>query len=131
MIRAFALSGAVLLVSAIAAEQSGVYSEAQAKNGQTIYHQVCAGCHQDNLEGGEHAPPLKGDAFWKEWDKQKARLLYRRIISTMPLDDPGSLPEKDVIDVVAYLLQVNGMPAGGKAIEKADDLNDITLDRPK
>jgi hypothetical protein len=46
----------------------------------------------------------------------------------MPLDD-RSLP-KDVIDVVAYLLQVNGMPAGARPL-KADDLNDITLDRPK
>jgi cytochrome c len=131
MISRLALAGAVLFVSAIAAEQSGIYSEAQAKNGQTLYHQICSSCHQDNLEGGEHAPALKGDQFWQEWDKQKARLLYRRIISTMPLDDPGSLPEKDVIDIVAYLLQVNGLPAGDKAIESANQLNDVTLERPK
>jgi mono/diheme cytochrome c family protein len=73
-----------------------VYSEPQANNGQTIYQQMCSNCHRDDLAGGEHAPALKGDPFWQEWDQQKARLLYRRIISTMPLEDPGSFPEKDV-----------------------------------
>ena len=110
---------------------SGIYSSAQAVHGQTLYHQACGSCHADNLEGGEHAPALKGAGFWQEWNQQKARLLYRRIISTMPLDDPGSIPEKDVIDIVAYILQSNGLPAGSRAIESANELNDVSLERPQ
>ena len=110
---------------------SGAYSSAQAAHGQTLYRQACGSCHGESLDGGEHAPTLKGAAFWQEWNQQKARMLYRRIISTMPLDDPGSIPEKDVIDIVAYVLQSNGLPAGSKAIESANELNDITLERPQ
>jgi hypothetical protein len=36
-----------------------------------------------------------------------------------------------VIDIVAYLLKENGLPSGSKAIESANQLNNITLERPK
>jgi cytochrome c5 len=131
MIRSAALSVILCVIALAFADQSGVYSEPQAQNGQTIYRKACSNCHAADLSGAEHAPALKGDAFWREWDGQKARLLYRRIISTMPSDDPGSLPEKDVIDILAFLLRENGLPAGSKAIETANQLNDITLVRPQ
>ncbi|MGD0435937.1 MAG: cytochrome c [Bryobacteraceae bacterium] len=131
MIRSAALAVTLCVIAVAFADQSGVYSESQAKNGQIIYRKVCSNCHAEDLAGAEHAPALKGDPFWREWDQQKARLLYRRIISTMPSDDPGSLPEKDVIDIVAFLLKENGLPVGAKAIESANQLNDITLERPK
>jgi mono/diheme cytochrome c family protein len=108
----------------------GIYSEAQAQRGQNIYRARCAGCHASDLSG-EHAPPLKGDPFWAEWQQAPVRSLYSRIISNMPPDDPGSLPEKDVVDLVGYLLQVNGLPAGSRAIESASDLNSVRLQRPK
>jgi hypothetical protein len=65
------------------------------------------------------------------WDRNVARSLYSSIIGGRPSDDPGSIPEKDVIDVVAYLLQEIGLPAGDKPIEKPDELNNITLGKPK
>ena len=37
--------------------QDGVYSDAQATRGQTLYTQRCAGCHGPKLEGAQ-APPL-------------------------------------------------------------------------
>jgi quinoprotein glucose dehydrogenase len=107
-----------------------IYTEAQAQHGQTIYRSKCSGCHGGDLSG-EHAPPLKGEYFWTVWDQETARSLYSRIISTMPPDDAGSLAEKDVLDVMAYLLQANGWPAGNKAIENAGELNNLRLQRPK
>ena len=76
-------------------------------------------------------PSLKGEDFWSQWDQKMARPLYSTIISTMPQDDPGSLPEKDVLDIVAYILQMNGLPEGDKEIESAKELNTIKLERPK
>ena len=38
--------------------------------------------------------------------------LYGFISQNMPQNDPGSLPQDDDLAVVAYLLQVNGMPPG-------------------
>ena len=53
------------------------------------------------------------------------RALYSRIISTMPAYNPGTLTEKTVLDIVAYLLEANGFPTGTSALERADDLNSI------
>jgi len=58
------------------------------------------------------------------------RSLYSRIISTMPPSDPGSVAPKDVIDIVTFLLQSNGLPAGEKAIENPNELNVIRLKGP-
>jgi mono/diheme cytochrome c family protein len=107
-----------------------IYTEAQAQRGGNMYRTRCAGCHGNDLSG-EHAPPLKGRSFWAEWDQETVRSLYSRIISTMPPDDAGSLAEKDVIDLVAYLLQANGLPAGNVPIEKSSDLDNVRLQLPK
>jgi mono/diheme cytochrome c family protein len=107
-----------------------IYTEAQAQHGGNMYRSKCSGCHGGDLTG-EHAPPLKGEPFWSEWSGETARSLYSRIISTMPPDDAGSLAEKDVIDLMAYLLQVNGMPAGTRTVENAGELNNVRLQKPK
>jgi quinoprotein glucose dehydrogenase len=110
--------------------QPGIYSTAQAFRGQSEYGAKCAACHAVDLTGSEHAPPLKGRRFWAEWDQEAVRSLYSRIISTMPPSDPGSVAPKDVIDIVTFLLQSNGLPAGEKAIENPNELNVIRLKGP-
>ena len=99
----------------------GIFSEAQAQRGQNIYRAKCAGCHAADLTG-EHAPALRGDSFWSEWEQETVHSLYGRIIGNMPPDDPGSLAPKDVVDVLAYLLQVNGLPAASRAHRKRQRL---------
>ena len=125
---------ALLLSVAIASGQSGssgVFSAEQAKHGQSIFREKCGACHGEELDGGQEAPALRGDAFWSEWDQQTARALYSRIISTMPPDGPGTLDAKDVIDLVAFIARQNGLPQGTKAVENANELNNIKLQRPK
>jgi len=107
------------------------FNVAQAQRGQTVFREKCASCHGENLEGGEHAPALTGSPFWSEWDQQNTRALYGRIISTMPPDSPGSIAESEVISLVAYILQANGLPGGGAAIQSANQLNSLKLVRPK
>jgi quinoprotein glucose dehydrogenase len=107
-----------------------IYTEAQAQHGKNIYQARCSGCHAADLTG-EHAPPLKGDPFWAQWDGETARSLYSRIISTMPPDDAGSLAEKDVMDLMAFLLETNGAPAGSRAVQNAGELNNVRLQKPK
>jgi len=103
-----------------------IYTQAQAAHGETMFREKCAACHGM----GTFGPALGGDSFWKSWDRKTARSLYSKIIGGMPPDDPGSLPEKDVIDIVGYLLHENGLPAGDKGIDKPDALNSITLHKP-
>jgi len=110
--------------------QPGIYSTAQAMRGQVAYEAKCSACHGVDLDGSEHAPSLKGRRFWSQWDQETVRTLYSRIISTMPPSDPGSLTPNDTVDIVTYLLQSNGLPAGEKAIENPNELNVIRLKRP-
>ena len=107
---------AVLLAAgpAVAAAQtaSGVYTAAQAEAGRAVYASACAECHQPNLQGSFEAPPLAGESFLNFWGDLTASALYDRISSSMPPEQPGTLAEREYVDVVAYLLQANGAPAG-------------------
>jgi cytochrome c len=114
-----------------AAGLGGVFSPDQVEHGAKIFQEKCASCHGSQLEGGDHGPPLKDDGFWQEWSGKTARSLYSRIISTMPPDDAGSLAEKDVIHILAHFAAVNGAAPGAKPLERADELNNIPLERPK
>ena len=112
------------------AQVNGIFSKAQFDRGARTYGTHCASCHGAQLEGGDHAPSLKDDGFWQNWNGQPARALYSRIVSSMPPDDPASIPEKDVIDIVAYLMASSGASPGDKEIDRAGRLNAIRLERP-
>ena len=92
--------------------RDGVYSAAQAAEGQTIYMAKCSTCHLESLGGGmNESPALKGRPFVADFENKPLRNLYSRILSTMPLNDPGSLSDKEALAVVAYLLMENGFPS--------------------
>jgi mono/diheme cytochrome c family protein len=110
---------------------SGVYTPEQARNGKAAYAAACSACHQESLGGDTMSPALVGEEFRATWDSQKLRKLYSRILSTMPVDNPGTLTEKTVLDIVAYLLETNGFPGGTAALERADDLNTILFLKQK
>ena len=90
---------------------SGVYTTAQAERGQVVYAGQCGRCHGEDL-GGSRAYPLAGERFMDHWDAHTLQQLFRRIRDTMPPADPGTLGAADARDVVAYVLQQNGFPAG-------------------
>ena len=110
---------------------TGVYTKEQATSGKTLYGNACSSCHQETLGGDTMSPALAGDEFLSNWQNKNLRALYSRIISTMPASDPGSLTEKGVLDIVAYLLEANGFPAGSAPLETANELRTITMARPK
>lgn len=99
---------------------------AQADAGGALFAARCAVCHGEAMTGGDHAPPLKGAAFWRHWQDAPARALYRRILSTMPASDPGSLSPDETLALVAHLARANGhaLPA---AVGSPDGLDAVTL----
>jgi mono/diheme cytochrome c family protein len=101
--------------------RDGVYSADQAKKGRASYDDKCATCHD-----GTMGPELMGSAFMAQWEGKPLRSLYSRISETMPADNPGSLPEDEILDIMAYVLQANEMPAGEKALESAS-LDTVTF----
>ncbi|MGH9143705.1 MAG: c-type cytochrome [Vicinamibacterales bacterium] len=104
---------ALILVSAQGKTTlDGVYTEAQAARGQMVYADSCAGCHQPDLSGDGQAPALVGKDFNVDWSDLAVSDLFERTTGTMPADKPGTLKPEQAVDVIAYLLQKAGFPAG-------------------
>ena len=120
--RRFAVVEAVLVVGLIlagwvsapvgaqsgASVLDGVFTEAQATRGEATFRRVCSACHDTN--------EFSGGRFRLTWVGQSAADLYDTIATLMPEGDPGSLTPAQYAGVVAYLLQVNGYPAGESAL---------------
>jgi mono/diheme cytochrome c family protein len=108
----------------------GVFTEEQAEAGEQVYSAICAACH----EGDEpEAAPPKGSEFVERWREAPLSFLYSFLRTKMPGDKPGALSESTYIDVMAYLLRVNGYPIGAAKLT-ADKIHDIVLvgaDGPK
>ena len=90
----------------------GVFTDEQARRGETVYRQECSNCHGPELEGADMTPPLIGGGFTANWNDLTVGDLYERIRTTMPLDKPGRLSRQQNADVIAYMLNANMWPAG-------------------
>jgi mono/diheme cytochrome c family protein len=97
----------------------GVYTSAQAARGKQPFERSCARCHNIELAGSERGPALKGNVFWSKWENENLGSLYLRIRDTMPQDGPSLVTDEIKADVLAYIMSVSGMPAGGEEL-KAD-----------
>ncbi len=67
---------------------TGVYSGAQATEGEVTYLERCAGCHQPDLSGGEDGPQLAGAQFGAKWNDRTLGNLFDRMRRSMPQDEP-------------------------------------------
>jgi mono/diheme cytochrome c family protein len=96
----------------------GVFTPEQATRGKASYEGVCARCHGVQLTGGADAgPALKGSTFLSHWDSDTLGSLFVKIRDTMPRNTPGTISDEVKIEVVAYLLQQNGFPAGASELK--------------
>jgi len=110
----------------------GVYTDDQAKRGETLYARECASCHGDLLTGGEQAPPLAGGEFLANWNGLTAGDLFERIRKTMPMNKPGKLSREVNADILAYMLAVNKFPAGNTELShNAEMLKQIRIEATK
>lgn len=98
------------------AANEGIFTEAQAARGKSLYFDSCAVCHGGALQGEEDSPPLSGKHFFARWGAGPVSLLYGYINTQMPLGQPGSLGAGGAADVVAYILAVNKLPSGKREL---------------
>ena len=112
---------------------SGVYSEAQAYRGEKVADTTCIGCHGPKLDGGDSGPKLVGDAFMANWSSQSVGVFFDWVREAMPAEAPGTLSRADTAAVIAYILQLNKVPAGKQDLSvEPDVLNRIQIvaDKP-
>ena len=115
----FALGAAVVEQSAAQAKPTaatakakttlaGVYTAAQAQRGEETYYNSCVNCHPK----GTYAGP----SFKSNWAGRPLSDLYDWVLTKMPKNDPGTLTPAESVEVIAYILQQNKMPAGKTAL---------------
>jgi len=112
---AIVFGAAAAFMSAQQAPGAASFTAAQATSGRGSYDQNCAGCHGPELRNGG-APALAGPDFIGGWSTRPVRDLISTIRASMPSDRPGQLREEVYLDIVAYILQVNGRAPGDQML---------------
>jgi S-disulfanyl-L-cysteine oxidoreductase SoxD len=83
----------------------GVYSTAQADLGRETFERVCSGCHNEDN-------PLSGRSFLAKWTGRPLYVIWEYLTTSMPYGAPASLEPAQYAAVLAYILRLNGFPAG-------------------
>jgi mono/diheme cytochrome c family protein len=102
----------------------GVYTAEQANRGRDIYAGLCTGCHTT----ASHT----GGTFWDGYVGKRLSELFVYVSERMPKSDPGALAPDEYAALVAYILKLNGAPAGdGELPADSTVLKDIRIDGVK
>jgi S-disulfanyl-L-cysteine oxidoreductase SoxD len=94
----------VLRDTTVVTTMDGVYTLAQATKGSDVFAQFCKSCHTPTVHSG---PPFRA-----KWFGRSLSDLYGYLRREMPKNEPGSMSDVDYARALAYLLRINGMPAG-------------------
>jgi mono/diheme cytochrome c family protein len=84
------------------------FTSPQAARGQEVFTTVCSTCHGRN--------EFTGPIFAITWRAEPVLSLFEHISTNMPQDRPGSLTPEQYIDVLAYILQLNGIQPGAREL---------------
>jgi mono/diheme cytochrome c family protein len=96
------------------------YTKEQAEAGKVAYNANCAVCHGSTMTNGTFGTPLAGQYFKEQWTGKPASAFFTHA-KTMPPANPGSLPDATYANIVAYILETNGVPAGAKELPATPD----------
>lgn len=77
----------------------------QAQRGQNAFLSSCTTCHSSS--------EFSDTAFQTRWRNRTAADLFDLMSATMPEDAPNSLPAERYVEIVAYLLRLNGFDVSG------------------
>ncbi|MBX3132295.1 MAG: cytochrome c [Gemmatimonadaceae bacterium] len=80
-----------------------IQTDSQVARGREWYVSQCQSCHPSE--------DMSSADFKTRWSGQRAYDLFDIISSTMPEEEPGTLTRRTYVDIVAYLMRLNGMPA--------------------
>ncbi|MGH7972833.1 MAG: c-type cytochrome [Limisphaerales bacterium] len=125
-----AIALGMILPFGVRAQTSGYYTVDQATAGSDVYQAKCAKCHGAQMEG-YIGPSLRGHAFQVIASRETNAFKLLLVISrNEPQDNPGGLTDEQDADVMAYILQVNGFPAGKEKLSaESSHLRELNLNR--
>ncbi len=100
----------------------GIFNSTQADRGGTAFDEVCSECHTTS--------EFRGRTFQSNWGRRTVYSLFRTVRSTMPDDNPGGLDEQVYLDVVAYILSMNGHSAGSSELAADSPMREVRIAPP-
>jgi mono/diheme cytochrome c family protein len=106
------------------ANSAGWYTPEQAASGAKSYQKACASCHGAKLQGGS-GPALAGRQFWQTYGARKVSTLWSSVHTQMPMSAPGSVSATNSTNIMAFLLQKNGVPSGTVPLDDTTDLSKV------
>jgi len=90
------------------ADSAPVFTEEQATAGLDVFTKVCAECHEKK--------DVTSADFKTKWGGRPLLELYELVRTTMPDGNPGSLSRTEYANALAYVLKLNGLPAGDSTV---------------
>jgi len=105
-------------------DSPGWYTPEQAARGAKSYQKACASCHGPKLQGGA-GPALVGRQFWQAYGGKKVSTLWSSVHTEMPMSAPGSVSATNSTNIMAFLLQKNGVPSGTVPLDDTTDLSKV------
>ena len=99
----------------------GVYTVEQARRGEKIVAETCGACHMQDWFV---------ETLMQSWAGAPVSMLYELIATTMPQDSPGGLSQQQYADVLAYIFELNELPAGQEELSASKEvLGTILIER--
>lgn len=89
---------------AVTAAGDVTFTEEQAERGRDVFRAQCTECH--------YSSEFSDSQFKFKWSRRTARNLYEVIQNQMPETAPGSLTPEETVDLVSYILSMNGFEPG-------------------
>ena len=140
------LGAGLFVLTGQEATPTGFYTLAQAEAGRVAYGNTCGQCHTATLLGrkgepGELPPvsslstayqefigprgfvaPLAGETFLDHFGSKTAAQLIARFQETVDAFPPAGMDKETTVNIVAYVLQVNGAKAGNRPLTRSTDV---------
>lgn len=109
----------------------GIYTKAQADGAKAQFDKICADCHAFTVAAKKRPNdlPLGDEPFLSKWTGKTVDELVTVIVLTMPNDGSAVVSEAEALNLMAYVLQQNGYPAGATPLTKESAA--AVLQRPK
>jgi nitrate/TMAO reductase-like tetraheme cytochrome c subunit/cytochrome c5 len=101
---------------------AGWYAIEQASTGAKLYASNCASCHGAKLEGGA-GPGLSGISWKQRFAGIKLLTIWGEIHGPMAQYAGTSFTEQQSLDILAFLLQQNDLPAGSLPLADTRELS--------
>lgn len=88
----------------VVSSTSASFTAEQADRGRNLFRAQCTECH--------YSSEFSDSQFQFKWSRRTAGNLYQLIQTSMPETAPGSLSPEETVDLVSYILRMNGFEPG-------------------